>query len=390
MITNTSSINNGFVSVAINQEPSSAPTTGLNLYSVIEDQERVANPKWNERAVAYLNRIDKKLEEKLPNFAFQNKIDEIGRYVQKKFSFLNSFNDWLNSNGHGTWCDKLATCLAKLPVRVARNIVNILYNIVKGCLYAAVHPLKSLNHLAKLLVMLCHELTKPETWSKMGAGMIGTSLGQGVITGNPLSIIGLGIGGAMVVGGITVGSLKAAIEAVEGNKLQSVNQHLLSQMQELPESFLTGFCMGLIMGGVQRAFVKKYIITDSQEAEKIAAKFVDDHNLRSCAYVTSDPSTGNITLHWNWGIWEDGGWHYCYADLTLTPNGCPEFVTNGFRIGDIVKATGYCPPEWGIDLFTTHLNWTYPASPESVLLNSYGPVTGASAVFNSTFNSDEA
>lgn len=378
---NTSLINKNFGYGTMNQEPSFAPVANLNLHPVIENQECAANLKWNERAITYLNRLDEKLEKRFPNFAFQNKIDEISRYIQNKFSFLNRFNDWLNSNGHGEWHSQLATFLAKLPVRVARNILNLIYSIVKGCLYTAVHPLKSLNHLARLLVLLCHALTKPETWSKMGAGIIGAGLGQGLITGNPISIIGLGIGGAMVVGGITVGSLKAAIEAVRGNKLQAVSQHLLFQMQELPESFLTGFCMGLLMGGIQRAFFsKKYIVTDPKEAEKIAAKFVEDHNLRSCAYVTSDPS-GKITLHWNWETWGDG-WQYGEAKLTLSPDMLPEFVHRGaMRYGDVINATGYGD--------FTHFKWTYPAGPESIPLNPYGPVAGASVIFNSTFKRKE-
>ncbi|MBS0655324.1 MAG: hypothetical protein JSR46_06085, partial [Verrucomicrobia bacterium] len=146
----------------------------------------------------------------------------------------------------------LATFLVKLPARAVRNIVKVLYDIVKTCIYAAVHPLKALNQLAKLLVNLAYELTKPETWTKIGAGMIGASCGQALITGSPLSAIGVGIGAAMVIGGLSVGALQAALEAEEGSRGEAALQNLDQQIQEIPETMLTGFLLGLLMGGIRR------------------------------------------------------------------------------------------------------------------------------------------
>ena len=113
--------------------------------------------------------------------------------------------------------------------------------------------MKAVLKLAKFLVLLASELTKPETWSKMGAGMAGAGLGQMLVTGNVLSLIGVVIGTAMTIGGITVSSLKAALKAENGTRAHAVKEHLLATAQELPEAFCTGLCMGLIVGAIQRA-----------------------------------------------------------------------------------------------------------------------------------------
>jgi len=205
---------------------------------------------WHKRIISHLNRWDIQLDEKIPNFPIQQKIDTLGQYLQQKFSHLSSFNNWLNGNGHGKWYQQLATFLVKLPVRASRNIVQLMYNIVKEALYATVHPLKALNRLAKLIVHLIHALSQPETWSKIGSGIIGASLAQGLITHNPISILGFGIGAAMTVTGLSLGALKAAISA--DDKWSAAKKNIQSQLVQLPESLLTGFGMGLLIGGIQR------------------------------------------------------------------------------------------------------------------------------------------
>src|SRR5262249_25257758 len=150
-----------------------------------------------ERTIHYLDQLDAKLDKKWPNLTIQNKFDHIYNYLQTKFAPLKEFNEWLDSNGHGKWYAQLSTFLAKLPLRAVRNIVRLLYAIIKGAAYSVVHPLKASIHVARLILLLLDELTKPETWSKMSVGILGASVGQTLITGNPLSLIGIGIGGAM-------------------------------------------------------------------------------------------------------------------------------------------------------------------------------------------------
>lgn len=283
----------------------------LQFKQAIQTDTQPHKMRWNERAIYRLNQWETKLESAMPNFEFQNKIDAIGRYIKKKFAPLKEFNRWLDSNGHGAWHVQLATFLAKLPARAIRNIVKLVYQIIKTILYGVTHPLKSLTRLAKLIVSLIDALTKPETWSKIGAGMIGASLGQTAITGNPISLIGAGIGGALLIGGLSAGALKTAVEAQKGQKFKAVKEHLFMQAKQIPEPMLTGFFMGLLFGGIQRAVNQshqgsaapqtQYRITTMEEAQQYAKQFIKDNNLPDNWQVALDPSSGKVTIYWKNG-----------------------------------------------------------------------------------------
>lgn len=203
---------------------------------------------WHEHAMSLLNRIDQVLEEKLPNNSIQTKLDGIAQGIKKKFEPLNELNERLNSNGDGDWFSKMATFLVKLPLRAVRNIVHMLYKVIEAILYTAVHPLKSLNNLAKLIINLINELTQPKNWAKLGVGIMAASVGQAFITGNVVSVIGLIVGGALTFAGLSIELLKSAIEAEKGSKLQSVGRKLSSQLSELPEAACTGLLVGLLVG----------------------------------------------------------------------------------------------------------------------------------------------
>ncbi len=210
-------------------------------------------PSWNGRIIAHLNKWDTELDARMPNFVVQEKIDKIALDLKKKFAPLNQFNVWLNSNGKGDWFNQFAVFLVKLPARAMRNVINLVYNLIEGILYSSVHPLKASNHLVHLLALLASELSNPETYSKMGSAMTGSYLGHVAIAGTPLSTIGVGVGAAMTIGGLSFGALRASIQADAGGKLTAIKQNLSLQAERLPESFLTGFLTGLLMGGVRKA-----------------------------------------------------------------------------------------------------------------------------------------
>lgn len=256
---------------------------------------------WNAAALTVLNKWDDDLETQLPNFAIQNKIDKIGNLIAKHFAALDPFNKWLDDNGHGSWPEQLAIFLAKLPMRAARNVVQLLYEIIKNILHSAVHPLKSLNHLAKLMVALATALTEPETWSRAGIGIIGTHLGQSVITGNPLSVISVGIGAALALSGLSLGTLKTAIIAQKGNRGQAVKQYISQMAKELPETALTALCIGFLLGGIQRILfrsqLKNHRISNIEEAKRHADEFIKKHNLPSPRSVYLN--NGKIVMRWS-------------------------------------------------------------------------------------------
>jgi hypothetical protein len=240
----------------------------------------------------------------LMHHSIQNKLDDLGRHIERMFAPLKKFNEWLNSNGLGSWYRQLATFLVKLPLRAVRNILQMLYQIVRGCCYFAVHPLKSIVQLAQLMVRLLAELTKPETWSKIAGGCLGASFGQALITGSPLSLVGIGIGAACLLGGLSIGALRAALLAQAGNRLQAAWTNFATQLKQLPEKVLTGFLMGIMIGAVQNAVrkaayrrtMKDWKVTSYEEAKRFVDEFIKAHNLPW--YSSISLKNGTIIIKW--------------------------------------------------------------------------------------------
>ena len=206
-----------------------------------------------DRAIQQLNTWEERLDTIMPNFPLQVRIDQLVDELEKKFDPLVTFNNWLDSNGHGAWVSKLAQFLCKLPIRAARTIIQQLYLVIKGLVYGTTHPLKALNKAAQMLILLPFELAKPETWSQIGAGMVGSSLGDAAIMGGFLSLIGLGIGGAMIAGGVSIGTLNASLRAKEGECMHAASEYLLDQSQKLLETLVASFYMGIITGAIRKA-----------------------------------------------------------------------------------------------------------------------------------------
>lgn len=260
--------------------------------------------EWGKYSLRFFDRVNLKLD-RLPNFRIQDEIDDLGCHIESMFAPLGKFNEWLNQNGFGTWYRQLAIFLVKLPLRAARNILQMLYRIVRGCLYSTVHPLKSLVHLAKLIDLLLIELTKPETWSKIGGGGLGASFGQSLVTGNPLSVVGIGIGAACLLGGLSISALRAALlaQTEKGGRAWGNFTH---QLKQLPETALTGFFMGVMIGAVQNAVrhrsaashdkIKGLKVTTYEEAKRYVDEFLKEHNLPT--YSSIQLKNGEIIITW--------------------------------------------------------------------------------------------
>jgi hypothetical protein len=137
-------------------------------------------------------------------------------------------------------------------MRSARNVIRLAYNMVKLLLYIAVHPLKGTSHLLQMIVVLIHEFTFPETWTRLGAAMLGAGLGQGLIISLPISQLALWGAGILILGGLALGMLQAALHAEKGEKFERLKDNGWEQIKGLPEAFLTGFCTGLVVGGVEK------------------------------------------------------------------------------------------------------------------------------------------
>lgn len=261
-----------------------------------------------DRAIEVLNGVDRSLNGWMPNWILQTKMDELGRYIENKFSCFGEINQWLRSNGQGAWYSQLATYLVKLPLCAAYNVIHLLYEIVKGILQTVVHPLESLTRLAKMIIALLYALTLPETYCKIGAAMIGAGLGQALILDVPVSMIAMIIGGSLLAAGLSFGALKEAIVAEQGKKSAAVLDFFGKQLKQVPESFLTGFYMGLLIGGIRKAMASQQgrqqqiklqnnsSIHTQAEAEAYAAEFIKNHHFPSSDSVYLDPSSGDVIL----------------------------------------------------------------------------------------------
>ncbi|MFI5343664.1 MAG: hypothetical protein ACHQUC_05525 [Chlamydiales bacterium] len=214
---------------------------------------------WRKRIIIQLNAWEVTLDKKMPNIFIQLKLDEMATYVRTRFAPLQKFKPWLDTQQeNGSWVSNMALFLVKLPLRVAHRILDMLYKMISTALYALVHPIKALNHLVKQLIELSYILTENETWSVIGAGLLGTSLGNTLMTGTPLATIGGVIGSVMLMGGLTHEAFHAILESKKGEEFQAVNECFVSKGRLLVESALTGFCLGLLMGKIQ------HILTNHQ------------------------------------------------------------------------------------------------------------------------------
>jgi hypothetical protein len=207
---------------------------------------------WHERSISVLTACEASLDAKIPNWCLQNKIDKICSDLKQKLAPLAKWNAWLDQNGEGKWYVKMAIFLAKLPLRVARNFIDLLYKILKEIFYFLVHPLKSILRLSKLFVDLCYKMTRTETLSHVGNAVMGASIGYFALSGNLLTLIGVATGGAMLLVGLGMNTLKAAIHAEVGKRQAAAKEAFFNQGKQIPEMVLTGFVAGLLLGQIHR------------------------------------------------------------------------------------------------------------------------------------------
>lgn len=242
-------------------EPSSSKTTSLP--NPIQAQDTTPpSLSIKDRIITKLDYCEARLDHYLPNYEFQKNFDKLWDVIEKKTSqpIFEAFNKWLYDNGQGQWYKQLALYLAKLPLKVAYNLMNTLFSFIKLALkiglgvpaQAIMHPLKAPIKLVKLLVILVHNLLLPETWTKVGAGMLGSVLGQAALAANPMGLMVVGIAGALMVAGISIGTLKTVLLAQKGLRLQAASEYLKDQSLKVPEYVLTGFTMVMLLEAIHQ------------------------------------------------------------------------------------------------------------------------------------------
>jgi|SRR5690242_8836632 len=205
---------------------------------------------WNELAISKVQEFDRNYVSKIPHIydCFSQKTRT---YLETKpanfsakytatFAPLIRLNEWLLQDEFqkSGALKSYAIFLVKLPLRAVRNVVQLPVTLIKALVYAITHPAKASIKLITTLISLLHALTQPETWSKMGVGILGATLGQ-TIVGNPLAPLGLIVGSALLGAGLCGGALMK-------------DKKISDQLKQLPEAFLTGFLMGLVFGTVTK------------------------------------------------------------------------------------------------------------------------------------------
>lgn len=203
---------------------------------------------WDGRLIQHLETWEKVLHQVMPNNALQKRFDVLLNEIEKKFRPLHKFNEWLDGKGSGEWYKQLALFLIKLPLKVARNYIRLIYLIVRTVFTTAVHPIVACNRLCILLIKtlraIWDAIWDPRVHVKIGANMIGASLGYLLIAG-PATPYLLSIGISLVIAGI----VNVGFHTPEYMRYEAVKEQIIA----LPQHLLNGFCFGAIAGGINVA-----------------------------------------------------------------------------------------------------------------------------------------
>lgn len=297
------------------------------------EQSVKQSPRWNVRAVSKVQEWEQSLDEYMPPNELQTALDDF--YTDHLKPLLDNpraqkINDWIDSNGQDQWYKQLCTFLLKLPVRVARNVLRLVYNVVKAAIYTLVHPVHAFFKLLQFLIQIIDALSKPATWTKVGAGMIGAAVSQFLLTAGPQSIILLGIGAGMLFVGLVTGAVSAAISAKK-DKGEAVKKEVWNHLKSIPESMLTGLIMGMLFGAI-RAELQHHPAQPQQMT--LSSHHPDHHTLA----VNADHSAGTTDHSTATSHTDTSGAmapQYHHPDLTTAQN----YVNNTF-----IPEHDYTPP----------------------------------------------
>lgn len=256
---------------------------------------------WHKAAIAKIEAFDQEYISKIPHIYdcfsqrtrtyCDGKCSDFTSKLTTLFSPLTHLNDWLNQDELNlideAW-KAYAVFLVKLPLRAVRNIVQLLTLTVHALLYTMIHPAKAGIKLAIVLIQLIKALTQPETWTKMGAGMLGATLGQAAI-GNSLAPIGLIVGATLLGVGLCGGVVQTLVKQRQNSLAADLKAMLSQHLKQLPEAFLTGFLMGLIFGAITKARN-----TIEQQHYKDHLDTIEKNKL---AYAQQNSPAGGHTTH---------------------------------------------------------------------------------------------
>lgn len=301
-------------------KPTAAPATPSNFPQELE--QTLVEKKWNERWEDNIDSI-------LPNNCLQTSLDEFGCKIEELLRPAHEFSNWIDQSEEG-WFKNLSLSLVKLPLAAVRNILRMVYNIAKALVYMAVHPVKFLVEALHFLTELIKSLANPATYTKLGSGIVGSSLAQMVFTGglSPHVYMGLALGGALLGLGLVAGGIVAVVKG------ESLGATTWKQLKAIPEFMLTGFLIGLAVGAIKQLIVEKHVVIHNDPA---AREFVDRY-LQSLPKDYPSPTAvqvlpdGTIVASWKGADLTQ----FAHTDPTLMDNfnaRIIEFNGNGVEYG---------------------------------------------------------
>jgi hypothetical protein len=223
------------------------------------------------------------LDQALPNFSFQTAIDETIQAAEA--SFLESSGPaalWLNTTPKGSLLTQVFVLAATFPMRILCNFFVMLLKLVKAVVYVLTHPLQSIFKGIDLFLQFVEKFTEAKTWTIMGAGFVGASIGQCAV-GNPFSLPMLTIGLVMMVIGLVAGGFSAAWVADAGEGINAALTECYEHLIKLPAALATGFLTGLIVGGIQHSVHEAHQLAQAKQMgswlqDDIGGKIFVSHN----------------------------------------------------------------------------------------------------------------
>ncbi len=292
-----SSMSNGSL---IHENSSRYPQWAININTKISDLNIELDRKYPEnRAQALLHKFYNLYLDPLLNHQLGQKLNEV-----------------LDSKCEGDWYKKLGSYLVKLPLKSIRNILNLVYNVIKASVFGLVHPLKAMTEVPAFIVSLIVAMQNPEFYISAGAGIIGSVTSQCVFTGLFLpGAISLAVGALLLGVGLSWDALKTLDDSLEDASLGKV---LWKDLDLIFQSFTTGVITGSLV-----SLTRATRVATHDEAYAQFYKYLDQHHYRSC-FNWSDYYPDSHRIMWSWvggrppAHFPSGSWESVWEGKTVT------------------------------------------------------------------------
>ncbi len=309
----------------------------------LENKSTACIDSWHKETIEILNKKGLELDEAGPSNKLQELLDTF--YTTRIEPILKhknalKFNAWLDSNGEVEWYKKLGAALAKTPLLAARAILNQVFSVLKALIFPLVHPKKALVEAGFLFVNFLHSLSKPETYSKVGAGVLGTAIGFSLVVVQPPVFTTVAIGLALMGVSMAFEAVRSYANADAGQESKDVRNILFKKhVKQIPAAFATGLLSGLAAGAFQKILFAvlprlnpqsdvylKHWLSENQMSSPVWYEY--DNNMNSFIVGWGNVPPPNLpTASWS-SLSRFGNWHDYYSYLPT-----PDILSTISKVG---------------------------------------------------------